>query len=177
MGQSTFDGPIISKNGMYTTGPGSVVNIPDGTNNITLTVAAHAGRIIKTNDATLNITLPTISAAADSPYAGPGADPNNPNNQGATFTIVVETTATALAIKTDGTDKYVGSVTLIDTDSSGAMFGYAPSASNDVINLDGGNKGGLAGSVVVISALASAKYMVTGTLLGTGTPTTPFADT
>ncbi len=176
MAQTTFQGPVRSLNGFISTGPGSVVNVPDATNTLTLTVADHAGRVIKTNDASLILTLPTISAAANGASSGPGSDPSNPNNQGAEFYIFIETTATAVAIKTDGTDKFVGSVTVIDTDSSGAMFGYAPGASNDVINLNGTTQGGIAGSWIKITALTTAKYLVEGVLLASGVPATPFAD-
>lgn len=176
MARTTFDGPVRSLNGFIMTGPGSVKNIANGTNTITLTVADYAGRMITTNDATLVITLPSINASANSAYSGPGADSNNPNNQGACFFIFVETAATALAIKTDGTDKFVGSVMMVDTDTSGAATGYAPAASNDVINMDGSTKGGIAGSWVKITALKSAKYLVEGVLLGSGTVETPFAD-
>lgn len=176
MATTTFQGPVTSKNGFISTGPGAVKNIANGTNTLSLTVAEHAGRILRTNDATLILTLPTINASADSPYAGPGDDPNSPNNVGAVFTIFIETAATAVAIRTDGTDKYVGSILMVDTDSSGATTGYAPGASNDFINLNGTTTGGIAGSWVRITALASAKYMVEGVLLGSGAVGTPFAD-
>jgi hypothetical protein len=108
--------------------------------------------------------------------SGPGQDPNTVNNVGTTYTFVVETAATALAIKTDGTDKFVGSVLMVDTDSSGALAGFAPASSNDVINLDGSTTGGIAGSTITVSVLAANKYMVTGVLLASGTVATPFAD-
>lgn len=173
MAQSTFDGPVISKTGIYHTGPGAVVNITAPT---TLTVAAHAGRIIRVNDADCVITLPTINASADNAVAGPGADPNNPSNVGAEFFIVIETTATNLDIVTDGTDKYVGSLAIFATDASGAVTAYAPAASNDTITLNGTTTGGVAGSWIRITALASLKYQVTGLLNGSGAVATPFAD-
>lgn len=176
MAQTTFQGPVRSLNGFISTGPGNVVNIPDATNTLTLTVADHAGRIIKTNDASLILTLPTISAAANGASSGPGSDPSNPNNQGAEFYIFIETTASAVAIKTDGTDKFVGSLQMVATDAAGAMTAYAPGASNDVINLNGTTTGGIAGSWVRISALTTAKYRVEGVLLGSGAVATPFAD-
>lgn len=176
MAQTTFQGPVRSMNGFYQQGPGTVVNLANGTNTVTLDVATYAGKVIRTNDATLIITLPTINASADPVSSGPGADPNTLNNIGTTYTIFVETAASALAIKTDGTDKFVGSVLMIDTDSSDAVTGYAPAASNDVINLDGSTTGGIAGSWIQITAIASAKYYVTGVLLGSGSVATPFAD-
>lgn len=176
MARTTFQGPVRSLGGFYTQGPNTVVNAPNGTNTLTLTVADNAGRTLRTNDATLIITLPAIIATADPVTSGPGADPNTANNIGATYRIYIETTASAVAIKTDGTDKFVGSLLMIDTDSSGAVTGYAPSASNDVINLNGTTTGGIAGSWVEITAIAANEYAVTGVLLGSGSVATPFAD-
>ena len=176
MAQTTFQGPVRSLNGFTSIGPGAVKNLANGTNTVTLNAADYAGRIIRTNDATLIITLPTINASADGSASGPGSDPNSPNNIGTTYTVFIETAATAVAIKTDGTDKFVGSLVMIDTDSSGAGTGYAPASSNDVINMDGSTTGGIAGSYVTITALAALKYMVSGVLLGSGSVATPFAD-
>ncbi len=176
MPTTTFQGPVRSLNGFYAQGPGTVVNVPNNTNTLSLTVAAHAGKVIRTNDATLILTLPAINASADSASAGPGSDPNNPNNIGTTYTIVIDTAATAVAIKTNGTDKFIGQLLIIATDASGATTGYAPAASNDVINLDGSTTGGAVGSIITITALSSLEYLVQGVLLGSGTIATPFAD-
>ena len=176
MARTTFQGPVRSLGGFYTQGPNTVVNVPDATNTLTLTVADHAGRILRTNDASLVLTLPTIVATADSASSGPGADPNTNNNLGASFYVFVETAATAVAIKTNGTDKFVGSVLMVDTDTAGATTGYAPAASNDVINLNGTTQGGIAGSWLRITALASLKWSVEAVLLGSGVVATPFAD-
>lgn len=172
MSRSTFSGPIRSFAGSYTQGPNSVINIPDATNTITLTVADHAGRWITTNDASLVITLPAIVATAQDSAVGPG-DPNTLNNQGASFWIWVETTATALSIATNGTDKYVGALQVL---SVAAVTGYVAGATNDFINMNGTTSGGVAGSWVRITALKSLKYMVEGLLLGSGVAITPFAD-
>lgn len=175
MARTTFQGPVRSLGGFYTQGPNTVVNIPDGTNTLTLTVADHAGRILRTNDASLVLTLPPLVATADPASSGPGADPNTINNQGASFFIFVETAATALKITTDGTDKFVGSVLMVDTDTAGATTGYAPGASDDAINLNGNTQGGIAGSWVRVTALASLKWHVEAVLLGSGAVQTPFA--
>jgi hypothetical protein len=42
--------------------------------------------------------------------------------------------------------------------------------------MNGSTKGGLAGSVVQITAIANDAYYVTGQLLGSSTLVTPFAD-
>ena len=176
MARTTFSGPVRSLGGFYTQGPNTVVEVANGTNTLTLDVANYAGRTLRTNDATPIITLPTIVATADPASSGPGADPNTINNLGATYRVFVETTASALAIKTNGTDKFVGSLLMVDTDSSGAVSGYAPASSNDVINLDGSTTGGIAGSWIEITAVDANKYFVTGILLGSGSVATPFAD-
>jgi hypothetical protein len=48
MANTTFSGPVISKNGFIGTGPGSTAAL---TANTTLTVNDHAGRILITQDA------------------------------------------------------------------------------------------------------------------------------
>ena len=176
MAQTTFQGPVRSLAGFYSQGPATVVNLANGTNTVTLDVPTYAGKTIRTNDATLVITLPSINTTANSVTSGPGQDPNTVNNVGTSYTFVVETAATALSIVTDGTDKFVGSVLMVDTDSSGAVTGYAPGASNDVITLNGTTTGGIAGSTITVSVLAANKYMVSGVLLGSGSVATPFAD-
>jgi hypothetical protein len=176
MARTTFQGPVRSLAGFYSQGPATVVNLANGTNTVTLDVATYAGKVIRTNDATLIVTLPTINATANPSSSGPGQDPNTLNNVGTTYTFVVETAATAVAIKTDGTDKFVGSLLLVDTDSSGAVLGFAPASSNDVINLDGSTTGGAVGSQITVTVVAANKYMVTGVLIGSGSVATPFAD-
>ena len=176
MARTTFQGPVRSLGGFYTQGPNTIVEVANGTNTLTLDVANYAGRTLRTNDATLIITLPAIVATTDPVSSGPGADPNTLNNLGATYRVFIETSATAVAIKTNGTDKFVGSLLMVDTDSSGAVSGFAPAASNDVINLDGSTTGGIAGSWIEITAVDANKYFVTGILLGSGSVATPFAD-
>lgn len=176
MSMTTFQGPVRSLGGFITQGNRTVAEVADGTNTLTLTVADHAGRIIRTNDASLVLTLPTINASADPVTTGPGANPDSVNNLGVSFYIFIETTATAVTIKTDGTDKFVGSVLMVDTDTAGAATGYAPAAANDVINLNGTTQGGLAGTWVRVTAVDALKWMVEGVLLGSGVVATPFAD-
>ena len=76
MANTTFSGPVRSKNGFQSIGPGAVVALTAATN---LTVADHAGRILTMDPVgtPTAITLPTINATADSAVAGPGSDPNN----------------------------------------------------------------------------------------------------
>tara|TARA_R110002124_G_scaffold189066_1_gene356296 strand:+ start:18 stop:554 length:537 start_codon:yes stop_codon:yes gene_type:complete len=178
MANTTFSGPVRSKNGFINLGPGAVVALTAATD---LTVAAHAGRVLTMDPAgtPTAITLPTINATADSDVAGPGSDPNNPNTIGTTFEILFidEFTGT---ISTDGTDKFVGSV-MVGVDD-GAKKAFVPAAANDVVNLNGeagaGNAttGGLVGSRIKFTATADNQYMVEGLLIGDGTVATPFGN-
>ena len=172
MANTTFDGPVRSKNGFINLGPGMTKSLTADT---TLSVQEHAGRILLLNDADGKFTLPSINVNADSAVAGPGSDPNNLNNIGASFYFYVETLATDLDIKTDGTDKFKGAI-LIGVDD-GAKKAFVPGATNDVITMTGTTKGGIVGSVLQITAIDTATYLVHNSLLiGSSTIVTPFAD-
>ena len=178
MARTTFQGPVRSLAGMYNQGPASVVAITSST---TLNPVDHGGRIISvggTLAANVVLTLPTIDVSTNPVTSGPGQDPSTTNNQGVVYTIWVPTTiaTSSLKIGTDGTDKYVGSVISVDTDSSGAVVGFTAASTNDYINLNGGTTGGVAGTWIQIVAVAANKYMVTGVVNGSGVVATPFAD-
>jgi hypothetical protein len=177
MARTTFQGPIRSLGGIYQQGPSTIVEITSST---TLTPVDHGGRIISVGGslaANVTLTLPTINTSANSSSSGPGNDPNTANNEGVVYTIWVPTTisTSSLKIGTDGTDRFVGSVLSIDTDTSGAAVGFTAGASDDFINFNGTTTGGVAGTWVQIVAVAALKYMVTGTVNGSGTVATPFA--
>ena len=167
MAKSTFSGPIQSLAGFISAGNANVVSLTADT---TLTVADHAGKVLLCNDADGKFTLPSIVATAP----GRDDDPNQLNNLGATFTFVVVTAATDLDIKSDGTDKFVGGVYIGKDNASGKVF--ISGSSNDVLTMNGSTKGGLAGSIVRCTAIASAKYAIEGIVLGSGTIVNPFAD-
>ncbi len=153
MGTTTFSGPVRSERGFTPVGSNAVVEITAET---TLTYADHVGRIIEINDADGAVTLPTITS----------------DTIGATYKFFVGTDSTDLDIKTDGTDKFVGTLAVMGTTTKA----FAPAASNDVISMNGTTTGGDRGSIVEVTAIATAEYMVSGTLAGSGTAATPFAD-
>lgn len=155
MAKSTFSGPVVSNNGFISAGSNNIKNI---TAEETLTFNDHAGRIIEVNDADGAVTLPSIKSG----------------ELGAKYTFFIGTTATDLDIKTDGTDKFVGSVMVAVND--GAKKSFVPGATNDVISMNGTTTGGLENSYVEVTALATAEYLVQGLLIGSGTIVTPFAD-
>ena len=175
MAQTTFTGPVKSINGFIGAGVGMPVAFTSGS----LTVASHAGKLIKIgSDTDGKITLPTINDSAAGATDDTGL--NSGSNIGATFTFFVETACTDLDIKTDGTDKFIGNVQSISTNATtGITSSFVPGATNDVITLDGDTKGGKVGSYITITALDDNKYHVQGVLLGTSTSdalVTPFAD-
>jgi hypothetical protein len=168
MSQTTFSGPVRSLGGFITAGVNSSISLSADT---TLTVAAHAGKIILLNDADGKFTLPSIVSTTPTDPTSPNQD----NNIGASFFFYIETAATDLDILTDGTDKFKGAAMVaVDDGSKKAFF---PAAANDVMTLNGSTKGGLVGSVIQVTAIDTASYLVHNTLLlGSGTIVTPFAD-
>jgi len=177
MAITTFDGPIRSLGGIFQQGPSTIVTITAST---TLNPTAHAGRILAvggTLAANVVLTLPTINTSANPASSGPGNDPNTQNNEGVVYTIWVPTTiaTSSLKIGTDGTDKFIGTILGVDTDSSNALVAYTAGASDDYINFNGGTTGGVAGTWVQIVAIDALKYMVNGVALGSSTVATPFA--
>ena len=168
MAKSTFSGPVKSLAGFISAGVNNSVSLTADT---TLTVDAHAGKILLCNDADGKFTLPSIVTTTPSDPT----DPNQTNNIGATFNFYIETASTDLDIKTDGTDKFKGAI-LIAVDD-GAKKAFVPGASNDVITMNGSTKGGIVGSIVSFTAIDTATYLVHSSLLiGSGTIVTPYAD-
>ena len=174
MGTTTFQGPVVSKKGFFSTGPGNVV---DADSSISLTIADHAGRIVH-NDAAgaVTYTLPATNANSDSAVAGPGADLNNLSNVGATIEIFSSITKTGdMVIQVaNATDVMVGSAILID-DSSDNVVGFETVSASDTITLNGTTKGGVTFSKIVCTVLASGKWKVDVLSGCTGTPATPFS--
>ena len=168
MAKSTFSGPVKSLAGFISAGVNNSVSLTADT---TLTVDAHAGKILLCNDADGKFTLPSISSTTPSDPT----DPNQANNIGASFFFYIETLASDLDIKTDGTDKFKGAVIIAIDDSTKKAF--VPAGSNDVMTLNGTTKGGIVGSVVQVTAIDAATYLVHNSLLiGSGTIVIPFAD-
>ena len=177
MANTTFDGPVRSKNGFINLGPNATVNATAATD---LTVAANAGRVFAIDPVgtPTALTIPAIVSTADGASAGPGSDPNNANTIGTTFEIFFKDNFTG-TIKTASTDdKFIGSVMIGVND--GAKKAFVPAAANNEVNLNGeagaGNAttGGLKGSRIKFTALAANLYMVEGLLIGDGTIATPF---
>ena len=180
MANTTFDGPVRSKNGFINLGPSAVKAVTLATD---LTVADHAGRLVTMDPAgtPTAITIPSIVSTADSAIAGPGSDPNNANTIGTTFEILFTDDFTGTIQTANTADKFVGMVTLgIHASTAGKQF--VPAATNNEMNLNGeagatvATTGGLKGSYVKFTAIAANLYLVQGLLNATGSLATPFAD-
>ena len=177
MANTTFDGPVRSRNGFQSIGPGAVDANTLATN---MTVANNAGRIMLMDPATTPtaITLPGINSTADGETSGPGSDPSNPNTIGTTFEIVFTDEFTGTIQTANTADTFVGSI-MIGVDD-GAKKSFVPAAANNELNLNGeagaGNAttGGLVGSRIKFTAVAANLYLVEGVLIGSGTVATPF---
>ena len=163
MAQTTFTGPVKSINGFIGAGVGMSEVLTSGV----ITVASQAGKILKVgSDADGKITLPTINDNAAGATDNTGL--NSGSNIGATFTFVFESNATDLDIKTDGTDKFIGSVSNINT-TDNAVVAFVPAATNDVMTFNGTTQGGKIGSVIKVTAVDDNKYFVEGTNICTTT--------
>ena len=174
MANTTFQGPVTSKNGFITTGPANVVDADSSTS---LTVASHAGRIVHNNAAgAVTYTLPAINANSDSAVAGPGADLNNLSNIGATFEIFASITKTGdLVVQVaNSNDVMVGSAKFID-DTSDNVVGFETVAASDTITLNGTDTGGVTFSKITCTAISSTQWKVDVESGCTGTPATPFS--
>ena len=178
MANTTFDGPVRSRNGFQSIGPGAVDANTLATN---MTVANNAGRIMLMDPAAspTAITLPAIISTADGANSGPGRDPNNASTIGTTFEILFTDDFTG-TIKTASTnDKFVGMITAgIDASTAGKQ--WVPAAANNEINLNGeagaavATTGGLKGTYLKFTAVAANLYLVQGLTNATGTLATPF---
>ena len=172
MAQATFQGPVRSLNGFISQGPGTVVAVSGSA--LTIDPAVHGGRIMNITAATTTITLPAVNVSADPNGSGPGSDPNTLNNQGVVYTFFLPTAATTVKVITAASQYLLGSAIL--STASGASNLYAANGtSTRSINLNGTTTGGIAGSYFTIVAVATGVYLVTGTLIGSGTLATPFA--
>ena len=177
MANTTFSGPVRSKNGFINIGPGAVKAVTLATD---LTVADHAGRLVTMDPAgtPTAITIPAINATADSAVAG-ASDPNNPSTIGSTFEILFIDNFTGTIKTADTADKFVGAVTVgITASVAGKQFQV--STGDNEVNLNGeaggsnATTGGLKGSRIKFTAIAANLYAVEGQLLGNGSIATPF---
>lgn len=154
MANTTFSGPVTSTNGFITgTGVNSTVTAA------TLTVTADAY-----NGQTIN-----LSRAAGIVVTLPAATGTN-----AVYKFLVTTTVTTnnyIIQVANATDTMNGLASVAGT--TGSVFSTLPAS--DTITMSGTTTGGLIGSYVQVTDVAAGEFLVQATLVGSGTPATPFS--
>jgi hypothetical protein len=172
MAITTFQGPVRSLNGFISDGPGAIKAVSTAT--LTLDEVNFAGRLINITAATTTITLPALNATADPSSAGPGSDPNSPNNLGISYTFFVTTAATAVKVITAASNFLLGGVSMSTADAAASNF-VANGTTIRSINLNGTTTGGIVGSFFTITAVTATQWLIQGELIGSSTLATPFA--
>ena len=154
MANTTFSGPVTSTNGFITgTGVNSTVTAA------TLAVTADAY-----NGQTIN-----LSRAAGIVVTLPAATGTN-----AVYKFVVTTAVTTnnyIIQVANATDTMNGLASVAGT--TGSVFSTLPAS--DTITMNGTTTGGLIGSYVEVTDVATGEFFVTSALVGSGTPATPFS--
>ena len=200
MGNSTFSGPVRSEDGFEqitinsTTGAvttnldiDSSGNIDAGSGNIstsgTLKVTG-AANILSDYESITDATKTLVAADSGTVYgfnrAGGIVVTLPTPAAGITYTFLVETTFSGAGqIKTattDGTDGFLGNITMFDTGEIGETDNFQPVASNDVIDLGAIEQGWITGGIIKLYGVNTTTWFVDGTLMGDGVLATPFTD-
>ena len=154
MASTTFSGPVTSTAGFIT---GTGVNSTVTASTLTVTQADYNGQTINLSRAAgITVTLPAATGT------------------NAVYTFVVSTTVTSNSYKiqvANSTDVLNGN--LLVSGATGTTFGTLPAS--DTITMNGTTTGGVAGSYVQVTDIASGVFLVTGALIGSGTVATPFS--
>ncbi len=153
-GATTLTGNTTLPAGVVRTSGSIVAHVASA---LTLTEPLHAGRIVVTNiAATTTITLPLATGTG---------------NVYTIYTSVVSTPADHIYICA-GSDVMNGTVG-VSSDIAGVM--ESAQLTDTTLTMNGTGGGGLAGSVVIFTDVASAVWWVSGAVVSTGTETTIFS--
>ena len=154
MANTTFSGPVTSTNGFIT---GTGVNSTVTAATLTVTADAYNGQTINLSRAAgVTVTLPAATGS----------------NAVYTFEVATSVTTNNNVIQVaNATDVMNGFSSVAGT--TGSVFSTLPAS--DTITMNGTTTGGLIGSYVQITDLAAGYYLVQASLVGSGTPATPFS--
>jgi len=156
MATTTFSGPVVSQAG-FITGTGVVgASVTDAT--LTLT-SANAGSIIPLNLASGQaVTLPAATGTQS------------------VYTLLIGTTISSntTTVKVANATDVMNGIANVGA-GTGGVFGTLPAS--DTITLNGTTTGGIAGSIITITDIASGIFRVNASLIGSGTVATPFSAT
>lgn len=139
--------------------PGQHVEVVAAGSSVTLTADQSGATVLLDTASGSAVTLPT-------PVAG------------MTFDFVVSTTVSSNthSITSAATTELHGGGVSIHSSTAGNSDHFQPDGSDDdALSMNGTTTGGIAGSVVTFTAESSTSWIVSGTLLGSGTLATPFA--
>ena len=154
MSTTTFSGPVTSTAGFIT---GTGVNSTVTTATLAVTADAYNGQTINLSRAAgIVVTLPAASGS------------------NAIYRFEVATTVTTnnyIIQVANVTDVMNGFSSVAGT--TGSVFSTLPAS--DTITMNGSTTGGLIGSYVQVTDLATGYYLVQAALVGSGTPATPFS--
>lgn len=131
---------------------------------LTLTQAAHAGRVVNLNTAAgSTVTLPAAT--------GSGAIYN--------FRVSALATSNSHVIKAaSASDSFDGFVFSMDDTSANAVAFFAVAGTDDTITLNRTTTGSVTvGEFITVQDVASGRFNVRGFISNTGTPATPFSAT
>jgi len=154
MSSTTFSGPVTSTAGFIT---GTGVNSTVTASTLAVTKALYNGQTINLSRAAgITVTLPAATGT------------------NATYRFLVTTAVTSNSYKiqvANATDVIQGTINVAGT--TGTPFGSLPAS--DTITMNGSTQGGLVGSYVEITDIATGVFLVSGSSLGSGTVITPFS--
>jgi hypothetical protein len=154
MASTTFSGPVTSTNGFIT---GTGVNSTVTASTLAVTKALYNGQTINLSRAAgITVTLPAATGT------------------NATYRFLVTTAVTSNSYKiqvANSTDVIQGTLNVAGT--TGTPFGSLPAS--DTITMNGSTQGGLVGSYVEITDIATGVFTTSGALIGSGTVVTPFS--
>jgi len=154
MSSTTFSGPVTSTAGFIT---GTGVNSTVTAATLAVTAAAYNGQTINLSRAAgIVVTLPAATGT----------------NAVYKFVVTTAVTSNDYVIQVaNATDTLNGFAAVGGTTAS--VFGTLPAS--DTITMNGSTTGGLVGSYVDITDIATGEFLVTSALVGSGTPATPFS--
>jgi hypothetical protein len=94
---------------------------------------------------------------------------------GVTFTFIVETAATSIAVKTQGLDRMIGSA--LSQIAAGTTTGFQTvPATTTTLTMNGGTTGGAPGSAFTLQGLTTNRWLLRdANLIGVGAQVTPFS--
>lgn len=154
MANTTFSGPVTSTNGFIT---GTGVNSTVTTATLAVTADTYNGQTINLSRAAgITVTLPAATGS----------------NAVYTFETATSVTSNNNVIQVaNATDVLNGIASVAGT--TGSVFSTLPAS--DTITMNGSTTGGLIGSHIQVTDLAAGYYLVQASLVGSGTPATPFS--